>query len=37
MNFDWDTVSGKGLRLGARCHKINNNFFSVGGPPQKIM
>ena len=35
--MDWltyDMVSDKGWKLGARRHKINYNFFSIGDPPK---
>ena len=32
----YDTVSDKGWKLGARRHKINYNFFSIGDPFKKV-
>ena len=32
----YDMVSDKGWNLGARRHKINYNFFSIGNPPKKL-
>ena len=32
----YDMVSDKGWKLGARRHKINYNFFSIGDPPKKF-
>ena len=34
LPHDW--VSDKGWKLGASCHKINYNFFSIG-EPLKVM